>query len=142
LLHKCSKDAIGLDLKVDFVNAFYMVHEVPDGSKLIQEIQGILKPGGLFFFCEPKFHVPRKDFVNTVRFAESIGLKIIDQPAIFMSQLYLWWAMWGTGQKKFYLIKRRGFQFLVTEESANSEIKNIKTGIANIFIRILQPRSQ
>jgi ubiquinone/menaquinone biosynthesis C-methylase UbiE len=86
LLHKCSKDAIGLDLKVDFVNAFYMIHEVPDGSKLIQEIYSILNPGGLFFFCEPKFHVSKDEFAGTVRAAEDMGFKIIDQPDIFMSR--------------------------------------------------------
>jgi ubiquinone/menaquinone biosynthesis C-methylase UbiE len=86
LLHKCTKDSIGIDIKVDFVNAFYMVHEVPDGSKLIQEIHNMLTAGGVFFLCEPKLHVSKKEFFKTVRFAESIGFRIIEQPLVFLSR--------------------------------------------------------
>ena len=86
LFHKCMNDSIGIETNVDFVNAFYMVHEVPDSSKLIKEVYSILKAGGILFLTEPKFHVSKKDFINTVIFAESIGFKIIERPGIFMSR--------------------------------------------------------
>ena len=86
ILHKCQKDSIGIDIKVDFVNTFYMVHEVPDCSGLIKEIYKILKPGGIFFLSEPKIHVSKNEFNKTVKLAEDSGFKIIEQPRIYLSR--------------------------------------------------------
>src|SRR5512141_1474157 len=57
VLHKCEEDKVGVTEKVDFVLAFWMVHEVPDKQKLITELKSILKPAGKMFIIEPKFHV-------------------------------------------------------------------------------------
>jgi len=86
LLHKCQTDSIGIDIQVDFVNAFYMVHEVPDSSGLIKEIYKILKSGGIFFISEPKIHVSKDEFNKTVKLAEDSGFKLIEQPRICMSR--------------------------------------------------------
>ncbi len=86
LLHKCGKDTIGIDIKVDFVNAFYMVHEVPDSNKLINEIYSILTEGGIFFLTEPKVHVSEKEFNNTIKLALNAGFKLIESPAVFISR--------------------------------------------------------
>jgi ubiquinone/menaquinone biosynthesis C-methylase UbiE len=85
-LHKCEKDKIDLESKVDFVNAFYMVHEVPSAENLLKEIYYLLKDGGILFLSEPKFHVSKKEFEETINFAKSIGFKLKEQPGIFMSR--------------------------------------------------------
>jgi ubiquinone/menaquinone biosynthesis C-methylase UbiE len=86
IFHKCGKDSIGIDLKADFVNAFYMVHEVPDSKKLIKEIYSVLTEGGIFFLTEPKVHVSKEEFNNTIKLALNAGFKIIDRPGIFISR--------------------------------------------------------
>lgn len=85
-LHKCEKDKIGLSSKVDFVNAFYMVHEVPSAENLLKEIYELLNNGGILFLSEPKFHVSKNGFIETINFAKAIGFKLIEQPKIFMSR--------------------------------------------------------
>jgi ubiquinone/menaquinone biosynthesis C-methylase UbiE len=84
--HKCGKDSIGFDSKADFINAFFMVHEVPSSENLIKEIYTILNKGGIFFLCEPKVHVSKKEFNNTIKLAENIGFKILDMPNISISR--------------------------------------------------------
>jgi len=86
IFHKCGKDKVGIDIKADFVNAFFMVHEVPSSSNLINEIYSILNKNGIFFYSEPKVHVSKKEFNNTVSLAENAGFKIIDRPKIHISR--------------------------------------------------------
>jgi ubiquinone/menaquinone biosynthesis C-methylase UbiE len=47
LLHKCEEDSIGITDEVDFILAFYMVHEAPSQEKLFKDIKSILKTSGL-----------------------------------------------------------------------------------------------
>ena len=61
-LHKCQEDRIGLAEKVDFILAFFMVHEVPDHDKLFAEVKTLLKQGGRMLIIEPKFHVSKESF--------------------------------------------------------------------------------
>ena len=42
-LHKVGEDKIGLEEKVDFALFFYVLHEVPNQEKLLEEIKTILK---------------------------------------------------------------------------------------------------
>ncbi|HEY9207285.1 MAG TPA: methyltransferase domain-containing protein [Candidatus Methanoperedens sp.] len=44
--HKCTNNKIGVKEKVDFVLAFYMVHEVSDQVGFFREIKSVLKPDG------------------------------------------------------------------------------------------------
>jgi ubiquinone/menaquinone biosynthesis C-methylase UbiE len=85
-LHKCEKDKIGLTLKVDFVNAFYMVHEVPSAENLLKEIYELLNEGGILFLSEPKFHVSKNEFKETINFAIAIGFKLKERPKIHLSR--------------------------------------------------------
>jgi ubiquinone/menaquinone biosynthesis C-methylase UbiE len=84
--HKCGKEKIGVDIKADFVNAFFMVHEVPSSKNLINEIYSILNNKGIFFLTEPVIHVSKKVFYNTVSYAEDSGFKIIDRPKITIAR--------------------------------------------------------
>jgi ubiquinone/menaquinone biosynthesis C-methylase UbiE len=85
-LHKCEEDKIGVSEKVDFVLAFYMVHEVPDQEKFFNEIASLLKPNGRVFLAEPLFHVSRRAFEETVRKAQNAGLTPVERPGMFLSK--------------------------------------------------------
>ena len=88
-LHKCEDDKVGITEKVDFILAFYMIHEVPDQDKLFEELKSILKPEGKIYIIEPKFHVSKKSFEEMINRLKNIGFEIIDQPKIFFSRTVL-----------------------------------------------------
>jgi len=86
-LHKCEEDKIGVSENVDFVLAFYMVHEVPDQKKFFEEIESILKPNGKALIVEPKlFHVSKGAFKESITKAKEIGLEPVEKPRIFLSR--------------------------------------------------------
>ena len=74
VLHKCEADRIGAGEKVDLAVAFFMVHEVPDKKKLLQELKSMLKPGGSIYIVEYRMHPPVKVFNEMVDIANSVGL--------------------------------------------------------------------
>ena len=85
-LHQSKVDRIGVLEEVDFVLAFYMVHEVSNQKEFFNEIKSILRPKGLIFLVEPKlFHVSKKEFEETIRTAEEIGFETIEKPELFFS---------------------------------------------------------
>jgi len=85
-LYKCHEESLGITVKVDFVLAFYMIHEVPNQEKLFRELKSILKPNGMIFIIEPKFHVSKKSFENMIAKIKSIGFETIDRPKVFFSR--------------------------------------------------------
>lgn len=88
-LHKCREEKIGVSESVDFILAFYMVHEVPDQAEFFNEIESILKPNGRFLIVEPPFHVSKKAFEETVEKAQKAGLTIAEKPKVFLSKAAL-----------------------------------------------------
>jgi ubiquinone/menaquinone biosynthesis C-methylase UbiE len=86
VLHKCEANRIGVTEEVDFVLAFYMVHEVPDQVLFFKEIKSILRPEGYLFVCEPKFHVKKEEFEETIENVINIGLSPFKEKKIFMSR--------------------------------------------------------
>lgn len=85
-LHKCQDENIGVLEKVDFVLAFYVVHEVPDQDKLFMELKSILKPGGQILIVEPKFHISDKVFEKMIALIMSFGLEVTGRPKVFFSR--------------------------------------------------------
>jgi ubiquinone/menaquinone biosynthesis C-methylase UbiE len=85
-LHKCQDQSVGVTEKVDFILAFYVVHEIPDQDKLFQELKSILKPEGKIFIVEPKFHVPKKSFDRMLERVKNLGFEITGQPKSFLSR--------------------------------------------------------
>jgi ubiquinone/menaquinone biosynthesis C-methylase UbiE len=83
-LHKCQENSIGLTEKVDFVLAFFMVHEVPDHNRLFSELKSILNPKGSILIIEPNFHVSKEDFGKMIETIERNGLKIKARPKHFL----------------------------------------------------------
>jgi ubiquinone/menaquinone biosynthesis C-methylase UbiE len=88
-LHKCEEDKTGVTEKVDFVLAFWMIHEVPDQDKLFGELKSILKPDGKIYIIEPKFHVTKKLFEEMISRTENIGFEIVDRPKVSVSRTVL-----------------------------------------------------
>lgn len=88
-LHKCQSNKIGLSERFDFILIFYMLHEVPEQSAFLKEIDSLLKPDGNILIVEPKFHVSKNDFNNSKEMISDIGFEIIEEPRILFSRSVL-----------------------------------------------------
>ena len=78
--HRCRASSSGLQQKADFILAFYVVHETPDAREFFKEIKQLLNSGGRLLVVEPKIHVSRRAFEETLSDAQSVGWKIADFP--------------------------------------------------------------
>ncbi len=81
----CRKDSLGVDDladKIDFALAFAIAHEVPDKERLLAEICLTLKQSGRLLIAEPRAHVSREDFDQTISLAERAGFQVVDHLAI------------------------------------------------------------
>lgn len=85
-LFKCQENKIGLSEEVDFVLAFYLLHEIPDQEAFFNEIESILKPSGQVFIAEPPFHVSKTAFEKTIKKAKDAGLMVVDRPKLFLNK--------------------------------------------------------
>ena len=85
-LHLSTEDKIGFSGRVDFVLAFYMVHELPDQDAFFSEIATLLKPSGKVLVVEPPLHVSKKAFEKTVRKARNAGLRLAEKPKVFFGK--------------------------------------------------------
>ena len=85
-LHKSDYENIGVTEKVDFVLAFWMVHEVRNQKRFIEELSSILKPGGVIFIIEPKIHVPKTKFNAMVNMLKESGFTFLESPKVFFSR--------------------------------------------------------
>ena len=79
-LHKCEEDKIGITENVDFVLAFYIIHEVVNKEGLFIELENILKPNGQVLIVEPPFHVSKTTFEETIGKAKAAGLTEVKRP--------------------------------------------------------------
>ncbi|MHB8808995.1 MAG: class I SAM-dependent methyltransferase [Desulfobulbaceae bacterium] len=85
-LHRCREGRIGVSEQVDFVLAFYMVHEVPDQAAFFREIHSLLRPGGQVLVVEPPLHVSNKDFTATLATARTAGFTTAPGPKVLLSK--------------------------------------------------------
>jgi predicted SAM-dependent methyltransferase len=88
-LHRCESDRIGVNIEADFVLAFWMVHEVPDAAIFLSEIHSILKPSGKLLIAEPKLHVTKSSYDETLRSAVQAGFEITVSPKVAFSRASL-----------------------------------------------------
>lgn len=78
-------DSMGIgDLKgaVDFVLAFFVVHEMPSEERFFSEAAAALKPGGLILLVEPAGHVKPEKFESELEAARAAGLEVTQRPAM------------------------------------------------------------
>ena len=85
-LHKCEENKVGVLDRVDFILVFYMLHEVPDPERFLDEIKSILKPNGKVLIVEPPFHVSKSAFEKIIRKACVTGFILADRPKVFLSK--------------------------------------------------------
>jgi len=85
-LYKCEENKIGVSDSVDFILAFYVVHEVPDQEEFLNEVGSILKPNGHALIVEPPFHVSKKAFEETIRKARDAGFTPVERPKVLFSK--------------------------------------------------------
>jgi len=79
-------DDIRVSGPVDFILAFWMVHEVKDIPRFFAQVAAVLKPGGHVLYVEPKMHVTPKRFEEIMGFAKSAGLEVCALPKIGFSR--------------------------------------------------------
>jgi ubiquinone/menaquinone biosynthesis C-methylase UbiE len=80
-----SPTSLEVQTRADFALTFWMVHEVPDRQRFLHEIHGLLKNGGKLLIVEPKVHVSKKSFQETLEIAEQAGFKKLTYPNVFFS---------------------------------------------------------
>jgi len=84
--HACATDTLGLDMKADFVLAFWMAHEVKDQPTFFRQVVPLLKPDAKFLLVEPKMHVNARKFQKTLEIAQAEGLKPIGEMKVRISR--------------------------------------------------------
>lgn len=87
--HLCKTSQLKLDLTVDFILAFYVIHEVPNKRALFESFKSLLTKEGTILIVEPKFHVSQVTFEQMVKTLEKVGFKVIDTPRIKFSRAVL-----------------------------------------------------
>jgi ubiquinone/menaquinone biosynthesis C-methylase UbiE len=87
--HNCPNDKIGLSKLADFILVFYMLHEVPNQTAFLSEIYTLLKPNGKVLIVEPKFHVSKNDFNNSIKMMKTQGFEVVEEPKVFFSRSVL-----------------------------------------------------
>lgn len=73
ILHQCEETRVGVEEHLDFVLAFYVVHELPDQAAFFAEMRERLRPGAIMLMVEPPFHVSRQAFSRQVQRAADAG---------------------------------------------------------------------
>ncbi len=80
---------IGVDEAVDFVLAFWMVHEVRQPALFLEQIHKLLLSGANFLIVEPIIHVTGRAFGQTVSLAKGTGFRVVEQPKFRASRAVL-----------------------------------------------------
>jgi len=94
-LRQAGAEQMNIEERVDFVLAFWMVHEVPDKSAFFAEVKRLLKPEARLLMAEPKVHVTRVAFEGEVAQAGAAGLKLVAEPPVAAS----WAALFALPDK-------------------------------------------
>ena len=88
-LHQCPADTIGLEAVADFVLSFYMLHEVPDKKRFLEEVHDLLKEGGRYLVVEPWGHVSATEYRRTVDNAVAAQLTPVSKVRVAFSRATL-----------------------------------------------------
>ncbi|MBW2466676.1 MAG: class I SAM-dependent methyltransferase [Deltaproteobacteria bacterium] len=94
LLHRivpvlAEPDSINHNAPVDFILAFWMVHETPDPESFFRQAAALLKFSAKLFYAEPAFHVSLERYREILTAAEKSGLAVSKEPAVRFSHAAL-----------------------------------------------------
>lgn len=87
--HLCDSTSLNIDHPMDFVLAFWMVHETPNQLAFLDQVAAVLKPSGALLVAEPKNHVSARQFSETLSLAEVAGFHLAEQPPVAFSRAAL-----------------------------------------------------
>jgi len=79
-------DDIGVDVPVDLVLAFWMVHEVKNIPRFFEQVAKALRQGGTMLYAEPRMHVSRRRFDEILDHARNAGFTVVSGPGIRLSR--------------------------------------------------------
>ncbi len=85
-LQRSEPDKLGVETTVDFILAFWMVHEVPNADIFFRQLRSCLKPEGRMLIAEPRFHVSSKRFQEILVSAQQAGLVLRESPGVRLSR--------------------------------------------------------
>ena len=88
-LHQSTSFQINLDGPIDFVLAFWMVHEVNQPLGFLDQIYRLIVEGGRFLVVEPRIHVSEKSFQRLMAKTLSVGFQAAERPKIWGSRAVL-----------------------------------------------------
>jgi ubiquinone/menaquinone biosynthesis C-methylase UbiE len=87
--HQSTHERIGITGSLDFVLAFWMVHEVRNRRSFLTEIRSLLKPSGHLLIAEPKGHVSESLFGRIMERTREAGFDVRAGPGIRLSRSML-----------------------------------------------------
>ena len=89
VLHLGEIDSVAPGTAADFILTFWMFHEIPEPTRFLAELSGLLKENGSWLLSEPRMHVSKKAFEATTAAALQAGFRIESRPGIPMSRAVL-----------------------------------------------------
>ncbi|MCL5281974.1 MAG: class I SAM-dependent methyltransferase [Planctomycetes bacterium] len=72
--------------KYDFILVFWMLHEVPDQRSLLETLHGTLKTSGCILLVEPRLHVRKPQWEESLALAKAVHLAPRVGPPIALSR--------------------------------------------------------
>ena len=90
--HQCAQNSLRIEQwkgTVDFVSVFYMLHEVPDPERLLNELRTVMSSKGKLLFVEPVVHVRAATFQKSVKMITGCGFSAVETLKITFSRAVL-----------------------------------------------------
>lgn len=87
--HQATHTRLGVTGPVDFVLAFWMVHEVRDKTGFLSEVRSILRPSGHLLIAEPKGHVSPALFARITDLVRAAGFTVKEPRNVRLSRSIL-----------------------------------------------------
>ncbi len=85
----CESSRLGVDGPVDFVLAFWVVHEFSDPNGLFEQVMSILHQNARFLVVEPRGHVSAARFGAMIEMARAAGFKVSKGPGVRFSRSFI-----------------------------------------------------
>jgi ubiquinone/menaquinone biosynthesis C-methylase UbiE len=85
-------DTVSINDRIDFILAFWVIHEFPNPTAFFKKAASILKPKGKLLYSEPAFHVSAIKFNEILSVAQDNRFNIIKDLSISFSRAILLYA--------------------------------------------------